>query len=80
MKWPVAETGLEKFSLVLDAAATYRAFDYESIKALILMSEAEGPLPEAISERHLHRWPETTVRPVSCGDYEDAAKEGREQA
>jgi hypothetical protein len=65
----------------LEAASGYRAFDLESVRSILAMTDpGEELLPKGLDQRHLGRWPETAVAEVAANAYAwlDEAAVGRD--
>ena len=78
----LAETvGVRRLATALEAASGYRAFDLESVRSILAMTDpGEELLPKGLDQRHLGRWPETAVAEVAAGAYAwlDEAAVGRD--
>ena len=64
------EVGVPRLAEALESAARYRAFDLESVQAIVRMAEPRATTPaQALEQAWLARWPQTPVQGVSAGAY-----------
>ena len=75
------EVGMARLIPALATASRHRAYDLESVQAVLHMDEP-GQTSEQLAAAHLSRWPETVVTAPDAGDYawltEIAAAAGEE--
>ncbi len=62
------EVGLERMITALATASRHRAYDLESVQAVLHMDEP-GQTPEELAAAQLSRWPETVVEAPHAEDY-----------
>ncbi len=62
------QVGMERLIITLGTASCHRAYDLESVQALLHMDEP-GQTPEELAAAHLSRWPETVVEAPDAGEY-----------
>ena len=62
------EVGMARLIAALATASRHRAYDLESVQAVLHMDEP-GQTPEELAAAHLSRWPETVVTAPDAGDY-----------
>lgn len=72
--------GLRRFAAVLEMASRYRAYDIQSVRALLAMQDDQAATPASLDAEHLQRWPQTPVRTVGSREYgwliQTAAEDG----
>lgn len=64
------EVGVPRLAEALESAARHRAFDLESVRAIVRMAKPGATTPaEALEQAWLARWPQTPVQDVSAEAY-----------
>jgi transposase len=61
--------GVRRLAEALATASRYRAYDIDSVRALLAMEETAGDEPPVLDAKHLQRWPQTPVQPVDSAAY-----------
>ena len=63
------DVGLDRLTVALATASRHRAYDLESVRAVLAMDAPTDATPAALAAAHLARWPEAVVEPVSSAAY-----------
>jgi transposase len=64
------DVGVSRLAEALGSATRHRAFDLESVRAIIWMTDTGGTPAPALEQAWLARWPRTPVQEVCAGAYD----------